>query len=118
MGCSGRCRPTACSTARLWRFGRRPPIYVAFDVLVARGEDVRTLPLARRKAVLKRLAKGARRWIALTDGVPGQGRRLFDLVAELALEGIVAKRLADPYAPGRTTWLKILNRSYSQKEGR
>jgi len=34
------------------------------------------------------------------------------------LEGIVAKRLADPYAPGRTTWLKILNRSYSQKEGR
>ena len=28
-------------------FGRRPPIFVAFDVLVARGEDVRTLPLAR-----------------------------------------------------------------------
>ena len=26
-------------------FGRRPPIFVAFDVLVARGEDVRTLPL-------------------------------------------------------------------------
>ena len=34
------------------------------------------------------------------------------------LEGIVAKRLGDPYAPGRTTWFKILNRSYSQKEGR
>jgi ATP-dependent DNA ligase len=34
------------------------------------------------------------------------------------LEGIVAKRLADPYAPGRTPWFKILNRSYSQKEGR
>ena len=43
-------------------------------------EDVRASPLARRKAVLKRLAKGARRWIALVDGVPGQGRRLFVVV--------------------------------------
>ena len=34
------------------------------------------------------------------------------------LEGIVAKRLADPYAPGRPTWGKILNRAYSQKDGR
>jgi hypothetical protein len=42
----------------------------------------------------------------------------FELVAEMDLEGIVAKRLADPYAPGRTTWFKILNRGYSQKVGR
>ena len=34
-------------------FYRRPPIFVAFDMLVARGEDVRTA-LARHKAVLKR----------------------------------------------------------------
>ena len=99
-------------------FGRWPPIFVAFDVLVDRGEDVRTLPLARRKAVLRRLARGARRWIAIADGVPSQGRRLFELVAEMDREGIVAKRLADPYAPGRTAWWKILNRIYSQKEGR
>ena len=38
--------------------------------------------------------------------------------ARTYLEGIVAKRLAEPYAPGRTTWFKILNRGYSQKEGR
>jgi ATP-dependent DNA ligase len=96
-------------------FGRRPPIFVAFDVLVARGEDVRALPLARRKAVLRRLAKGARRWIAIADGVPDRGRRLFELVAPMDLEGIFAKRLADPYAPGSTTWFKIPDRSYSQK---
>ena len=52
------------------------------------------------------------------DGVPGQGRRLFELVAENDLEGIVASRLADPYAPGRTTWWKIMNRTYSRKDGR
>src|SRR5579864_8775844 len=72
-------------------FGRRPPVFVAFDVLIARGKDVRTLALSRRKAVLKRLARGARGWIALADGVAGQGRRLFELVAENDLEGIVAK---------------------------
>jgi ATP-dependent DNA ligase len=33
------------------------------------------------------------------------------------LEGIVAKRLGDPYEP-RTKWLKIKNRDYSQSEGR
>lgn len=33
------------------------------------------------------------------------------------LEGIVAKRLADPYG-SRTKWLKIKNPDYSQAEGR
>jgi hypothetical protein len=33
------------------------------------------------------------------------------------LEGIVAKRLIDPYEP-RVRWLKIKNPAYSQKEGR
>jgi hypothetical protein len=33
------------------------------------------------------------------------------------LEGIVAKRLTDPYGP-RVRWLKIKNPSYSQNEGR
>jgi ATP-dependent DNA ligase len=32
------------------------------------------------------------------------------------LEGIVAKRLADPYEP-RIRWLKIKNPDYTQKEG-
>ena len=33
------------------------------------------------------------------------------------LEGIVAKRMADPYDT-RVRWLKIKNRDYSQAEGR
>ena len=50
-------------------------------------------------------------------GVRGRGRELFDLMRAHDLEGIVAKRLADPYEP-RTRWLKIKNPDYSQKEGR
>jgi hypothetical protein len=40
---------------------------------------LRPLSLARRKAILKRLAKGTKRWAALVDGMPGQGRRPFEL---------------------------------------
>src|SRR6266496_4138818 len=34
-------------------FGRREPVYVAFDVLVVDGEDVRALALKERKALLE-----------------------------------------------------------------
>jgi hypothetical protein len=34
------------------------------------------------------------------------------------IEGIIAKKLDDPYEPDRTRWWKILNPVYSQKEGR
>ena len=49
--------------------------------------------------------------------IEGRGRGLFDLMCTNDLEGVVAKRLADPYDP-RVRWLKIKNRDYSQKEGK
>jgi ATP-dependent DNA ligase len=49
--------------------------------------------------------------------VIGRGRELFELMEAHDLEGIVAKKLTDPYEP-RTKWLKIKNPDYSQKEGR
>jgi ATP-dependent DNA ligase len=36
-------------------FGRREPVYVAFDVLVVDGEDVRALPLKERRALLDKV---------------------------------------------------------------
>ena len=45
------------------------------------------------------------------------GCELFELMRAHDLEGIVAKRLADPYGP-RVRWLKIKNQDYTQKEGR
>jgi ATP-dependent DNA ligase len=38
-------------------------------------------------------------------------------VERLDLEGIVAKRKADPYA-ATTQWLKVKDRAYTQVEGR
>ena len=54
------------------------------------------------------------------DHVDGSGTALFQRVCELDLEGIVAKQKFGPYVTERehSTWFKILNRKYSQKDGR
>jgi ATP-dependent DNA ligase len=46
-----------------------------------------------------------------------RARDLFAAVERLDLEGIVAKRKADPYRP-ETVWYKIKSRTYTQGEGR
>jgi hypothetical protein len=61
-----------------------------------------------------RLAKSTSGWIALADR---PFRRLFKLVGENDLEGIVAKRRADSDMASRTTSWRIMDRSYSQKDG-
>jgi len=49
--------------------------------------------------------------------VEEHGRELFEAAQRLDLEGIVAKRKADPYSP-ETIWYKIKNSAYTQSEGR
>jgi ATP-dependent DNA ligase len=49
--------------------------------------------------------------------VEGRGRDLFGAAERLDLEGIVAKRKVDAYAP-TTVWYKVKNRAYTQMEGR
>ena len=86
-------------------FGRREPSYVAFDVLFVEGGDVRALPLKERKALLEKVVR--RYGLQRSDPVLGDGRAAFRAVCGLDLEGLVAKRLADAYEPGRTKWWKI-----------
>lgn len=99
-------------------FGSGHPTYVAFDLLVADGDDMRPRPLSARKSELARIGKGADGWIALTNGMVGEGRALFRAVVASDLEGIVAKRLVDAYQPKLARWYKVLNRSYSQRRAR
>jgi bifunctional non-homologous end joining protein LigD len=97
-------------------FRRREPVYVAFDVLNVEGADVRGMPLKDRRAILDRVVMRYR--MQKAEIFFGCGTSLFRAVCDLDLEGIIAKKLDDPYDPGRTKWWKILNRGYSQKEGR
>ena len=96
-------------------FGRRPPSYVAFDVLMIDGDDVTHLPLKERKSILGEVARRYR--LEKTEPFFAEGRPLFNAVCRLDLEGVVAKRLQDPYGP-KAKWFKILNPNYSQKVDR
>jgi bifunctional non-homologous end joining protein LigD len=99
-------------------FGRGRPTYVAFDLLEAHGVDLRPLPLRDRKVWPARIGKRAKGWLALTNGVVGDGKALYRAVVDADLEGIVAKHLGDPYRPNFTRWHKIINRNYTQRRGR
>ena len=85
--------------------------YVAFDILWLNGTDLRAL--RRLQSILPKGLPIVFEALSVT----GRGRELFELMCTNDLEGIVAKRLADPYDT-RVRWLKIKNPDYSQKEGR
>lgn len=97
--------------------GRGNLHYAAFDALWVNGKDLRELPLTRRKRALTGLVPAATTVVSQVFSIEERGRDLFDAIQRLDLEGIVAKRKADPYAPG-VTWCKIKNGLYSQMEGR
>jgi ATP-dependent DNA ligase len=44
----------------------------------------------------------------VVDGMAGNGTALYRKVCEFDLEGVVAKRMSDPYGPN-TKWFKVLN---------
>jgi len=93
----------------------RAPAYVAFDLIWLNGVDLRPLPLTERRQHLQN-PKGSA-IISEPLSVTGRGRKLFELMCAHDLEGIVGKRLNDPYWP-RARWVKIKNPCYSQNEGR
>jgi bifunctional non-homologous end joining protein LigD len=82
-------------------FRRREPVYVAFDVLNVEGADVRRMPLKDRRAILDGVAM--RYGIQKAEPFFCCGKSLFKAVCGLDLEGIIAKKLDDPYDPERTS---------------
>ena len=96
-----------------------PPCFFVFDLLTY-GKDLRTERLLDRKQELRRLLARACAPLKYTEYIDGCGTALFKRVCELDLEGIVAKQKSAPYVTERerSTWFKILNRKYSQKNGR
>jgi bifunctional non-homologous end joining protein LigD len=106
--------------ASMMQRGRPQVRYFAFDLLWLDGKDLRTLPLLRRKSLLKRILPSRSAHLLYVRHLKGKGRWLFERVCELDLEGIVAKHGASVYQdrPSRDIWIKIKNPNYSQKEGR
>lgn len=114
-------------------FRRTEPLFYAFDILwdehatsddeeemhrFRNGEDTRYLPLIDRKLRLRRVVPKQGERLLYCDHVDRVGERLFRLACEHDLEGIVAKRMSDPYLPKYAQWLKIRNHNYTQWVGR
>ena len=86
---------------------RSPATYFAFDLIAADGLDVRTLPLATRKAAL-RLVMPKLGPLRFADHIAERGEEMFSQVAAMGLEGVMAKDRGAPYTGGRSErWLKV-----------
>jgi bifunctional non-homologous end joining protein LigD len=87
-----------------------PVTYYAFDLLGFEDFDLRSLPLSRRKSLLRRVLPplGALRYL---EHVEEQGELLYQEAERLGLEGVVAKKAGSPYKGGRSpAWVKVRSR--------
>jgi len=86
-------------------------IFFAFDLLFADRMDIRGLPLAERKAQLRKLLearpKSKARLIRYVEHFETGGDAVLQSACKLSLEGIVSKKLSAPYRSGRSQdWTK------------
>jgi bifunctional non-homologous end joining protein LigD len=82
--------------------------YQVFDMLWCDGHDVRTMPLMRRKALLKAVLPEST-VLRYSGEVETNGTTLFKEMQRRGLEGMVAKRGDSPYreADRGQDWLKV-----------
>ena len=101
--------PLVCE-AVLQRRGSIPLTFIAFDLLSVEGTSVTAKPYWERRQLLEQLGLDEPRW-----RVPeafDDGQALWEAVCEHELEGLVAKRLHEPYLPRERSWVKVKNRAY------
>ena len=90
-----------------------PAAFVVFDLLARNGKDLRDRPYWKRRRKLEKLLGGQ-----LPDGLvltpattdPAVARGWMLAHTSTGLEGVVAKRLDQPYRPGARGWQKLRTR--------
>jgi ATP-dependent DNA ligase len=90
-----------------------PAAYVVFDLLARNGKILLDRPYATRRRKLEKLAgrglpDGLVLTPATTDAAVARSWMLGH--AHTGIEGVVAKRLDQPYRPGRRVWQKLRTR--------
>jgi bifunctional non-homologous end joining protein LigD len=102
-------RMNLVSPAEIERMSKKIPVeMVAFDILWLDGGDLTGRPLSERREILNRVVMEDR-GIRLIYSVPDEGTSFYRIATEHGLEGIVAKRAASRYQPGKRSddWRKI-----------
>jgi bifunctional non-homologous end joining protein LigD len=81
--------------------------FYVFDLLHLDGFDLMGCNLIDRKATLEKILKSSKN-IRYSDHIIGEGKKLYDEIAKVPLEGMIAKRLESTYVQRRSAeWLKI-----------
>lgn len=92
----------------------RPAALIVFDMLQAKGVDMRGLPLHERKAWISANVT-PRPGIQIAQSVETAGEALFALAVDQDFEGVVGKKMDAPYVAGlQRTWQKFKNPAYSR----
>ncbi len=89
---------------------RIPASYVAWDLLAFDDRDLRRVPQGERRQLLEKLlcddsSAPIHKTPATLD--PATAADWFHRFEGAGLDGVVAKRLSDPYMPGKRGWTKI-----------
>lgn len=86
-----------------------PVVYVLFDLLWLDGHSLMAESYDTRRAALEDLGLQGRHW--QTPDAVSDGAALLEVTREQGLEGIVCKRRACRYEPGRRSahWVKVTN---------
>jgi ATP-dependent DNA ligase len=91
-----------------------PASYVVFDALWVGGRDLTVEPLGVRRRELEALLPGLVPPLQITPATRDRDVALQWLAdytaAGIGIEGLVVKALAEPYLPGRRSWLKLRHR--------
>jgi len=90
------------------RMKATPVTYVIFDLLWLEGHSLMEQPYSDRREQLAGLELTGSS-LQVPEYLVGHGRELLQAATEQGLEGVVAKRLASRYQPGRRTsdWVKV-----------
>ncbi|MGD9684686.1 MAG: DNA ligase D [Candidatus Obscuribacterales bacterium] len=85
-----------------------PVFYFAFDIVHARGFDLRAIPLSQRKEILAESLRQSDR-VRILSYFEEDGRAAYEACIENGFEGIVAKKFDSTYEPGRRSpcWIKV-----------
>ncbi|WP_308493101.1 ATP-dependent DNA ligase [Microbacterium terrisoli] len=104
---SQRIHPAASRVAKL--AVETPAMFIAYDLLVRGDRDLQSEPFEVRRTQLEELFTGLRHPLHLTRTTRDAdlARRWLDEFEGAGLDGVVAKPLAQPYAPNKRTMFKI-----------
>jgi ATP-dependent DNA ligase len=86
-----------------------PASFVAWDLLAIGEEDLREVPQSERRAQLEAALAGVEAPVHLTPATTDRAlaEDWFHRFEGAGLDGVIAKRLADKYQPGKRAMLKI-----------